>query len=133
MRRRKFALISTIRTHFKNDMRGNSMHRTERSKVGHLARAALALAAFLMLLPAPGRADTLHTTDDAYVNLGRPGKNFGKRKVLRIGGGGPKQGFARFDTSVLPGDPTSIVKATLRIWIKSVPSPGSIDLHSVDE
>ena len=92
------------------------MHRTERSKVGHLARAGLALAAFLMLLPAPGRADTLNATDDAYVNLDSPGKNFGSNKKLRIGGTTPKHAFARFDTTVLPdGDPTSIVKATLRI------------------
>ncbi len=57
------------------------MHRTERSKVGHLARAGLALAAFLMLLPAPGRADTLNATDDAFVNLDSPGKNFGSNEA----------------------------------------------------
>ncbi len=105
------------------------MYRTERSKVGHLARAGLALAAFLLMLPAPGHAVTLNVTDDAFISLSNTAKNFGSRKRVVVDGLIGREGFAKFDLSVLGG--SNIDSATLRIWITKVKVAGSIDIHRV--
>ena len=109
------------------------MNPTPTSRIPRLARAGLALAALLMLLPAPGYADTLNLEDDTYTNSRRSTRNYGSRSIIRIRDG-RNEGFFKFDLSALGtaiGD--DITKATLRLWIKRVRDEGAIDIHLVTE
>lgn len=96
------------------------------------AGVGLALAACLLLLPAPVHADTLNATEDTYVNENKPGKKFGSRTSIKVKAGSDFWGFAKFDLSVL-GDIGSedVDKATLRLWIRKVRSAGEIEVCRV--
>lgn len=95
----------------------------------------VAMAALLLLLPAPGHAATLNVTDDAHTK-GTNTTKFGSKKVIKVDDNNSRVGFAKFDTSVLgPPDATtaaSIAKATLRIFISKVKKAGDIDIDTVD-
>ncbi|MCH6568139.1 MAG: DNRLRE domain-containing protein, partial [Nitrospinae bacterium] len=109
------------------------MYRTERSKVGHLARAGLALAACLLLLHAPVNADTMNPSDDTYNHPKKPTKTFGKNKVVKIDSTKGHIGFILFDlTPMGTAVGADIDKATVRLFIKSVNTGGTFALHSVD-
>ena len=96
-----------------------------------MARAGLALAAVLLLSPAPVHADTLHVTDDTFVKENNPGQNFGSNKKVKVKAkaGKDQWGFAKFDISVLePNVGDDVGKATLRLWIRKVISDGTIEV-----
>ncbi len=83
----------------------------------------------------PVYAITLHTTDDATIDLNKPNKNEGNKKDLEIrntGHGGERQVFVRFDLSPLPGTGT-VEKAVLRLWTNKVKDDGALDLSVVME
>ena len=108
------------------------MNPAETSRMQLLARAGLALAACLLLLPTPGHAVTLNVTDDAFISLSNTGKNFGSRFSVKVDGLIGREGFAKFDLSVLGGATASdIDSAILRLWITKVKVAGSIDIHRV--
>ncbi|MCH7922625.1 MAG: DNRLRE domain-containing protein [Nitrospinae bacterium] len=108
------------------------MNSNSTSRMPMLAGVGLALAALLMLLPAPGHADTLNVTDDTYVKANQPGKNFGDKTSMKVRDGNTRDGYAIFDLSVLGTDEDDIDTATLRIWIRRVISAGTIDVCRVD-
>ena len=91
-----------------------------------------------MLLMGTGfaKADTLHTTDDTYIDLLRPSENFGghARLIVRdlsLGGvGGETRTFLRFDLSTLPDQ---VDQAILRLRVARIVEAGSIDLYRVDD
>lgn len=83
----------------------------------------------------PSQAITLHTTDDATIDLNKPNKNAGDKKDLEIrntGAGGKHQVFVRFDLSPLPATGT-VEKAVLRWWTNKVKNDGALDLSVVME
>lgn len=90
------------------------------------------MAACLLLLPTPGHAVTLIVTDDTFINLNNPNKNFGSRKQIKVDDPHDIRGFAKFDLTVL-GSLTSnqIGKATLRFFLNRVKVAGSIDIERV--
>ena len=75
------------------------------SRMQLLARAGLALAACLLMLPTPGHAVTLNVTDDAFIRLSNPTKNFGSRKSVKVDGLNGLEGFAKFDLAKRPAAP----------------------------
>ena len=108
------------------------MNPAETSRMQLLARAGLALAACLLLLPTPGHAVTLNVTDDAFISLSNTGKNFGSRFSVKVDGLTGREGFAKFDLSVLGGATASdIDAANLRLWITKVKVAGSIEIRRV--
>ena len=94
----------------------------------------MALAAVLLLSPAPVHAATLNATDDTFVKENNPGINFGSNKKVKVRAkaGKDQWGFAKFDISVLGsqvGD--DVGKATLSLWIRKVKSAGTIEVCRV--
>ena len=87
---------------------------------------------------APSRADTLHVTDDAYIQADDPDKNEGSSSKIKLkddpGTIEDRVGFAKFDLSTLPSGVVAadIIKATLRMWIRKVSREGSIVVELVD-
>lgn len=81
------------------------------------------------------RADTVHVTDDTYIDFNRPRRNFGRRSGVLVGHGarhhaGARVGFARFDVERLPpGEP--IVQAHLRIWVSYLHRGGFLEVYAV--
>ena len=80
----------------------------------------------------PIYALTLHTTDDAYINLNKPNQNNGKAKKLLIRNTGnlEHEVFVKFDLSVLPSG-TDISQAVLRLWVDKLHNPGRLMLQEV--
>lgn len=86
-----------------------------------------------MFCAIPANAITLHTTDDATIDLSKPNKNEGDKKDLEVrntGSGGEHQVFVRFDLSPLPNG-AAVDKAVLRLWTNKVKNEGALDLHVV--
>lgn len=89
-----------------------------------------------LLLAALAQAQTLHTVDDADVNLTTPGQNNGATTtvfVRNVGSGGVRHGFVKFDLGTLPAGITGneVAKASLRLFVRDVADAGSIDIHVV--
>ncbi len=79
-------------------------------------------------------ADTLHATDDAYIQTDDSDKNKGSDEKIKLkddGGDDDRIGFVRLNLSTLPNDVAEedIIKATLRVWIKKVSDEGTITLQ----
>ena len=102
-----------------------------------LLSGILAAVAAVAITGSPVLADTLHATDDAYIDLDKPGKNTGDDRKVKLrddGGDDDRIGFAKFDLSTLPDDLTAdeIIKATLRVWIEKVSDDGTLMVESAD-
>ncbi|MBY0506729.1 MAG: DNRLRE domain-containing protein, partial [Bryobacteraceae bacterium] len=71
-------------------------------------------------------------TDDATVQRQLPGNTFGQLPQLQVGA--QSQTFLRFSLSSLPAGTldTSIVKATLRLYVNRVTTPGAVNFHTVE-
>jgi hypothetical protein len=115
--------------------------------------AVAILTGMIFLVPSLVYADTLNVTDDAYVDLSRPGARQGdasdvyvrvevSRRHHRHDNGhhrdrgknvGEAHGFVKFDFSTLPvtmkGDAVS--KATLRMWVNDVNTEGKFTVRVV--
>lgn len=96
--------------------------------------AALTLAS-LALWPSPSHALTATLTDDTYVSFASQTKNFGAAPTLLVQGPRPRGAttLLKFDLSALPGGTvgSDVLKATLRLWVTSVTTPGLFDVHTV--
>ncbi len=87
------------------------MNSDSMNRISQLARAGLALAVLLLLLPAPVHAITLNATKDTYVSEARPTRNYGSstRLKVKLGSNGAFDGpgaywsFVEFDISVMEG------------------------------
>lgn len=78
-------------------------------------------------------ADTLHVAADAQTSSAQPALRLGllPAMAVRSGGGGPVfTSYLRFDLSVLPANP-AVQKATLRLWVFGVVTPGTIEVVPV--
>lgn len=101
-----------------------------------LRRAVCSLAAAFCVFCAPTvLADSLHLTDDSYVNFGQPNSNKGDQLELKLRDqANERRAFARFDLATLPLSTTvsDIDSATLRLWVKKVNGAGGqVDLYLV--
>ena len=81
------------------------------------------LAGLLGAICIPGLtlANTLHLTDDTFINFGQTNGNKGDRLEVTVrDSANERRGFARFDLSTLPIATTAadIDSATLRLWVK---------------
>ena len=99
-----------------------------------LVCGGLAVATLIAQSSTSVRADTLHVTDDAYIDADKSGKNTGDGRIVKLkddGGDDDRIGFVRFKLSTLPNDvaPEEIVKATLRLWIEKVSDDGILTLQ----
>lgn len=105
--------------------------------------AIFAVAAALIFLAGlgPVQADTLHATDDSYIDLVLTGENFGGNPNLVVQNldigkkGGENWVFVRFDLGTLPDGIGSVDvdKASLRLWVGKVMVDGVLNLHVVTE
>lgn len=93
----------------------------------------LAAAAVLVTLPIVTFADTVHVAEDTYIRANNPNQNRGSVKQVEVGK--KSTGFAKFDLSTMPDGVVSedIIKATLRMWMEKVVTPGTIQIQLVDE
>jgi hypothetical protein len=92
----------------------------------------------LFACPVAGTADTLHVSDDAFVNLSQPGQNHGAQQALwvdNVAPGGERRTLVRFDLTPLafPAGNARVGRCVLRVWINAVPHPGSVELHLVTQ
>jgi hypothetical protein len=96
--------------------------------------AATILLAAAWLVAAPGEAVDGVPTDDAYVLFAAPTRNFGDAPTLLVQGpANAARAFVRFDLSTLPAGTVGgdVVKATLRLWVATVTTPGLFDVYTV--
>lgn len=104
--------------------------------ISRLTFVAAAAATVIALSPFASFANTVHVAEDAYTMADRPNRNGGsdKRIEVRDQTGKDRIGFVKFDFSTVPDDVVvdDIVKATLRMWIERVHSPGTIEVQRVD-
>ena len=88
-----------------------------------------------LLITGISQADTLHVTDDTFIDLSQPTTINGDSLGIQVNDtAGVKQGFVRFDLSTLPEstDNADIDFATLRFWVKDViDDGGTIGFHLV--
>ena len=93
------------------------------------------IALMLLVSPMLLQADTLHLTDDTFINLGQPTTNKGDRLEVSVKNTtNRRDGYFKFDLSTLPVSTVAadIDKANLRFFVKELNnSGGSIDLHLV--
>ena len=91
----------------------------------------------LLLLGAPGPAAGGEPvlTDDAHVSFAAPARNLGASPglVLQAPPGRGTTVLLKFDLSSLPAGTlgSDVVKATLRLWVSSVTTPGLFDVRTV--
>jgi hypothetical protein len=94
----------------------------------------LLLILFLLLWVPSIQAHTLHVTQDTYNNSAMVNDgNGGETRVHVNDQNGTEQGFAQFDLSTLPSGTTGadIEKATFRLFVRNVMTPGDMDVHLV--
>ncbi len=90
----------------------------------------------LIFLPAPSaHAEIAHVTADTHVNFNRPAQRNGNRQRVVVGNfndRGVRHAFVRFaDSTLEPG--TVLSAGTLRLWVRTVQTPGSFDIHPIME
>lgn len=86
----------------------------------------------LILSPAAIWATDAPLAADASINSANPSLNFGNLPNLTVGGGNTS--LLRFDLSTLPSDvtSTSVLKATLQVFVNRVGTEGTLDVAPVD-
>jgi len=97
---------------------------------GSVRRSILAVAIWACVPTAV--ADTIHVTDDTYIDLTVPAGNYGASGSVVVSnvGASARRGFVRFDLSLVPAE-TGVSRASLRLWVESLSEPGDIELHPV--
>src|SRR5436190_4161405 len=86
----------------------------------------------LLVLAAQFAAAQIPATDDAYTASSSASGNFGNQSMLNVIGPGVNS-YIRFDLTALPASLTSanISKATVRLNINGVTTPGTFDVYLV--
>ena len=105
--------------------------------VFQFACAVLAVGALIAQSSPGAMADTLHATDDAYIQTDDADENKGSSSKVKLkddGGDDDRIGLGKFDLSTLPTGLTAdeVVKATLRVWVEKVWDEGSMTVKSAD-
>jgi len=88
---------------------------------------AATVALLSLFIGITASAETLHLTDDTFINYGQPDKSKGdKLDITVLDTVNPRVGFLAFDLSTLPSDAinTPVESATLRLWVKQVRNAG---------
>jgi microcystin-dependent protein len=93
-----------------------------------MIKLAFLVVLTLTVLTPFGWADTLHVTDDAFVNAPQPSANFGANQSLLVSR--TRTAFLRFDIQPLVDGPASDA-TRLRLFLNSVQAPGVITFHAV--
>lgn len=96
------------------------------------SRAFLALSlALAAVMPASSYALEATLTDDASTVSSMPATNFGTKTALQISAG--SKSYITFDLSTLPSGTVGadIAKATLKLYVNKVTTPGTFDLYRV--
>lgn len=94
--------------------------------------AALGLTAAMVAGSCNAIADTAKPSDDTYLNSASPAQVNGattSQFVRNVGTGGTRHALLRFDLGAFPAGP--IQKATLRLWIRMVDDPGTVQIFSI--
>ncbi|MBS1213003.1 MAG: collagen triple helix repeat protein [Proteobacteria bacterium] len=87
-----------------------------------------ALLGLTLFASVSSEALTLKASDDTDIDRLNPTRiNGAGQQVLIRTAGGERSGFVRFDLADLPLD-VPVTRATLRLWVNSVPTPGSLDI-----
>ncbi len=105
-------------------------HKRYQKKVGR--RLACGLLATLMAFSLSAFAQ-FTPSDDSYVNSKAASTNYGGAKTLDISSAGETT-FIRFDLTAVPAGYTgaSIAKATLKLYVNTVPTAGSFNVDLVN-
>lgn len=106
----------------------------------HSLRLILLAGLFGLFQLTSVQAHTLHVTDDVYVDMVDIDTNFGSNPNLVVQNvsisnrSGANQAYMNFSLTTLPNviNGTDIEKATLRIWVDKVNTPGLVKLHLVN-
>jgi hypothetical protein len=72
-------------------------------------------------------------TDDAFTSASSPGTRFGSSVILAVQGPGTNS-YLKFSLAGLPSSlpAASVLKATLRLYVDGVSTPGSFDVYGVN-
>src|SRR5215467_2933094 len=92
-----------------------------------------ALVLVLVFAPSIAEGQRATLTDDAQVSASAPNQNFGSRTTVQISGTNLR-GFFKFNLAPnLPNGTTGsqIEKATFKLFVNAVTTPGNLDLYSV--
>ena len=106
------------------------------TRMATLRLRTLAAVVALTLWASPGFTDTVHVTDDSFINLNRPNQNKGTNESVRVNDAGAgRHGLARFKLSTLPLGTTSldIDRATLRLFPHQVNTAGTLFIQVVEQ
>lgn len=90
---------------------------------------SLLLVVITAILPTSSYAADGVLKDDAFTQANTPNQNFGNSANLRVASG--VNTYLKFDLSTLPAGTTgsAIAKATLKLWVNAVTTPGSFDVR----
>ncbi len=108
------------------------MNQKSRRSKGTNRRAVLAAGALLFCLLSLPAVAQFTPSDDAYVNAASATTNFGTAGTLNLQSGG-QTSFIRFDLTAVPAGYTGsqVAKATLKLYVNSITTPGSFDVNLV--
>ena len=94
-------------------------------------RLALSLVV-VSLLSCAALAQSATPNADTYTYSGAPTTNYGAGTALFVQkGSGTSASYLRFDLSTLPSG-ASVSKATLRLFVNQVVTPGKIDVYQLN-
>lgn len=104
--------------------------------MGRRTRHLLTVLVLLAAVASPRVASAVEAilTDDAYISLATQTRNFGSGGSLLVQGPAKAaHAYLKFDLSTLPGGTqgSDILKATLRLWVQGVTTPGLFDVRIV--
>ncbi|SPE37845.1 exported hypothetical protein [Candidatus Sulfopaludibacter sp. SbA3] len=97
-----------------------------------MRRLIVPIACVLMLAAAVSAfATDPPLTDDAYTSLAKPTTNFGSGTYLQVDN--QDDAYLKFDLSTLPAgiQANQVSKATLRLFVNHLTTPGLVDLYQV--
>ncbi|MGB9104952.1 MAG: DNRLRE domain-containing protein [Terriglobales bacterium] len=90
--------------------------------------AVILLLGVLALIPTVALAQ-VPVTDDTFVTQTSVGNNYGNQETLALQAGPlPSYTYMRFNLSQVPAG-SSVTKATLRLFVTAVTTPGAFDVH----
>lgn len=116
-------------------MGGRSAHApaAPRVRIGNAFLAAISIAVLALICAAPALAGDPVLTDDGTFHDHSGRKQAPGRAPSLLVRGTETSAAVRFDLSMLPGSPTGsqVAKATLKMWINRVESPGTLSVLRV--
>lgn len=104
------------------------LHSQEQPAQRTLPRLASWVVLAASLLPGFALAQEAPTTDDTFVSVSAPTKNYGSNGILAVGSG--TTAYLKFNMSGIPAGST-VSKATLRLFVDAVLTGGQFDVYNL--